>query len=1034
MAEVINHDLTEAFPFPELLRVFAEQAATNVLTADTTRSLLERVISESPDPTIASYCRVGNLRCLLNLSISSGDDQAAIRCALEALDSMQENSRAGVLWQRFASVFFEVVLMHSADWSWAPDLWNVAVREAKIIATVPKVVSEIHEVRLVANAAALLLAEIERHGEPNLVDDAWALASFGINQAEVGGTEWKYLRRLGAMILLHQSASREKPDTDTAIGLLEGWAGSNSCLEDAEALLTLSHAWWVRHTEHGQLSSLLEAMALFEVVDLSLLHEPDLAFASSLRTRLDQRLQGFSGASVELSADPERSSSEIQVGPVGPDLDRLVYEMHIATGRSDFAGLRNVSERIETLVAEVGGEAALSDAEAFLVALLRGGCAYELSFDREDDGQQSVAIGYRREALSIALESDEISEDALGMAENNLGNALMNRSWRLGEVEDAKEAVELLRSSLERARVGTGAWAFRASNLADALINRYELVSAAADLGAAIDLDSAISSIAHGSNTQIVIAQIAAGMRALTLRQSRSVPLAEPHRRAVAMMELIAESLAPMLEPGSGLDLHWRLQLVELLIGTAIEDGDISGSLGHYATLIGLIRQAAQLQRGTRDRATLLRRFEHISTDAFCMACRAGEPGLAVEVLARAQSVMLSLAREPDVDCGTRRDPEEIRSAIACAAFVGADERSGFAVIGGCKDPWSIVELPRLTATEATRQVARLENARTEFRNTIGLLEVDGPQYATQLLTKWGDALDKTLDWLGLTLGAPLLQSLGGHDSLTVFSTGPIRQLPLHASRIIRNGLSSYLLEHCELSYGMGIASRGDTPLASEEDGSVLLLMPCGGSSSYLKARDAEANAIRATCPDLVEVVGDMDHEGLISRLLGPSHLHFAGHSCHDEDDPLASFLDLGSDKLTAAEVAGLPLTARTAVLSSCSSAAIEGRLVNEALGLTAALLFAGCDVVVGAQWLAWDRAAADVMERLYESWNHQAESLSGALRHAQLTFAKGNCATDFADIGRTVGMLGATHPLFWASFRASVWVRPDRGYTSIPT
>jgi hypothetical protein len=90
------------------------------------------------------------------------------------------------------------------------------------------------------------------------------------------------------------------------------------------------------------------------------------------------------------------------------------------------------------------------------------------------------------------------------------------------------------------------------------------------------------------------------------------------------------------------------------------------------------------------------------------------------------------------------------------------------------------------------------------------------------------------------------------------------------------------------------------------------------------------------------------------AALPGASVLHFACHGVQARDDPLASGFPLQDGVLRIADLIRVPIPrALFAYLSACESAAQDAALPDEAVNLSAAMLFAGFRTVIGTLWWA---------------------------------------------------------------------------------
>ena len=133
--------------------------------------------------------------------------------------------------------------------------------------------------------------------------------------------------------------------------------------------------------------------------------------------------------------------------------------------------------------------------------------------------------------------------------------------------------------------------------------------------------------------------------------------------------------------------------------------------------------------------------------------------------------------------------------------------------------------------------------------------------------------------------------------------------------------------------------------------------------------------------------------------------LHFASHARVDDQRPWSSELWLdrsgAAGSLRADRIASLPLTARLAVLSACSTG--SGRVLSGegVLGLSGAFLEAGVTAVVASLWAVDDRVTLRIMEGFYEGLA-DCLPVSEALAAAQ---------------ARIRSRVETSHPFFWAGF-----------------
>lgn len=167
-----------------------------------------------------------------------------------------------------------------------------------------------------------------------------------------------------------------------------------------------------------------------------------------------------------------------------------------------------------------------------------------------------------------------------------------------------------------------------------------------------------------------------------------------------------------------------------------------------------------------------------------------------------------------------------------------------------------------------------------------------------------------------------------------------------------------------------------------------------------LAAIEAETAAVRAAFPDAQVIVGDAaTAERFIALAPRADWIHFAGHGAFRADDPRASGLRLADRWLLTDELANLGLGARWVTLSACHTARALVRPGEEWFGLSRALLLAGAESVVAAQWDVEDSPTASLMADTY------ARLAAGRPASAALAGAQAQRAA------------ARIHPVDWAGF-----------------
>ena len=169
----------------------------------------------------------------------------------------------------------------------------------------------------------------------------------------------------------------------------------------------------------------------------------------------------------------------------------------------------------------------------------------------------------------------------------------------------------------------------------------------------------------------------------------------------------------------------------------------------------------------------------------------------------------------------------------------------------------------------------------------------------------------------------------------------------------------------------------------------------------------------------------DAEEQRVREAMKGKTVIHFATHGILQNDQPMNSFLALGSasqnrssssdGRLTAEEIYGLDLNADLVVLSACRTA--SGKISGDGIiGLTRALFYAGAPSVVASLWDVADEPTVHLMPEFYRSWEHTHDK-SRALRAAQLHLLR-DLRKGKIEVSTATGtVVLPENPIFWAGF-----------------
>jgi CHAT domain-containing protein len=256
---------------------------------------------------------------------------------------------------------------------------------------------------------------------------------------------------------------------------------------------------------------------------------------------------------------------------------------------------------------------------------------------------------------------------------------------------------------------------------------------------------------------------------------------------------------------------------------------------------------------------------------------------------------------------------------------------------------------------------------------------------------------------------------------LYVVPDGVLWRLPFH---VLQNTGGQHLVENVAVAYAPSLALlRTQRPEAAAGPIATLLavadpLLPAtkkihsGGRAVELSQLSDARREVR-TIADLYSdssrvLIGENATEESVKKLSGDARvLHLATHGIIDDASPMHSSILLtasGAEDglLEAREILNLHLRADVAVLSTCDSA--RGGLSNGEgiMGISWALMVAGCRNTIVSQWKVASRSTADLMIAFHGFLRAGETSYAAALRKAQLAIMSRD---EYA------------HPFYWSPF-----------------
>ncbi len=252
-------------------------------------------------------------------------------------------------------------------------------------------------------------------------------------------------------------------------------------------------------------------------------------------------------------------------------------------------------------------------------------------------------------------------------------------------------------------------------------------------------------------------------------------------------------------------------------------------------------------------------------------------------------------------------------------------------------------------------------------------------------------ALTQALAGLASVVLWPVIGAAGVPRTLAVLPVGPLARLPW-AALPLPDGRLLGEASRLVVVPGLRLALAARAPRPPRGSGLIV-----ASSLGELENVAPEAGAVGRALPGAVRLAdAEATAERFLAHAAGAPWIHFAGHGLYQAGRSGLRFHDRW---LLAEELEGLRLSARWVALSACQSARALVQPGEEWFGLARAMLIAGAQAVLAAQWDVEDAAAARFMTGVYDRLSAGAD-LGDAVSGTQ------------AELTR-----GARHPLEWAGF-----------------
>ncbi|XEV01596.1 hypothetical protein FSHL1_006883 [Fusarium sambucinum] len=283
------------------------------------------------------------------------------------------------------------------------------------------------------------------------------------------------------------------------------------------------------------------------------------------------------------------------------------------------------------------------------------------------------------------------------------------------------------------------------------------------------------------------------------------------------------------------------------------------------------------------------------------------------------------------------------------------------------RDGLKLVELTNLKLEDITQQVQRLRSSRPSI--SLSLLE-----------------------WLWDDIASPILEGLGIHKAckdrtpprLFWVTTGPLTQLPIHASGLHTRGSKETVLDRVISSYCSSLRSfvyarKSNANISNScrepTVGQALLVsMEVTPNQKDLPFATKEIEVVERACSLLhlepLRLV-EPTREAVLEQL-GSYIFHYAGHGRSDPHDPSQSGILLRDAVLTVADIREHNTGDRKpflGYLQACLTAANDvPELADESIHLLTACQLAGFRHLIGSLWQLYDDDCVKMAETVYHN------------------------------------------------------------------
>lgn len=561
-----------------------------------------------------------------------------------------------------------------------------------------------------------------------------------------------------------------------------------------------------------------------------------------------------------------------------------------------------------------------------------------------------AAVEMVEEALGLADGSDDLQLPILLV---DASDAFARRWWRDGRAQDAARAVELAEQALARVRPTASGHASARLMLGRALAARFEARGDPADRGAAL---AAWRDVCQQHLTTVPSAALAAAtqMASWSNAQGLRQEAADAYAMALAAERRVYRAQALREDKEAWLASSQRL------FGDAAFAFAAVGDTLSASTAIEQGRARLLTERLRRDEAEVARLLHEGHDDMHRAFVEAAHRVNALEASpllepqrAQAVSDASRAARDAvaDLDAAVEAirllpgwgsflessEPVPVRSGGGPAAplvYVMPGDEGGLVLVVGPDGTTALGpdDLPALTVQAVGEQV-------------LGLL-----RSAEEDVRGWPRRLDETLGWLWACAVGSTLDLLRDHREADFVACGLLGLLPLHAAWTQDGEGRRYAGDGLVWRYlPSGALRRPDRLPDQRTTGTLVVHSPELPGAPDLPGATTEARVLLRR-PGTVLLTGrDATAENVADALRHADLVHLACHAHADLGRPLDSAFLLADDGfLSVRDLFRLPQRPRSlAVLSACETGLPGGRVPDEVVSLSSALMITGTSGIV---------------------------------------------------------------------------------------